>query len=104
MEITYPLSSFGDFVVVTYSVTVYCDDDGAHFPMYIYNGRILLRGEDTNKTDDELYPLVIEHFKTEYKKHNRITFDEQMEDEAFQSISITIAKEKHYAKQIKITR
>lgn len=104
MKIDYPTNNFGDYMVVHYGISVRCKDDGAHFPYFTYNDYILLRGENVNKTDDELYSMVIEHMKNNYKKHQHITLDEQLEDSAFEEISISISKEVCYAKEIKITK
>ena len=104
MKIEYPTNNFGDYMVAHYEISVRCKDDGAHFPYFTYNDFILLRGENVNKTDDELYSMVIEHMKNNYKKHLHITFDEQLEDSAFEGISISISKEMCYAKEIKITK
>ena len=57
-----------------------------------------------NKSDDELYDMVIEDLKKNYKKYNRITFEEQLDDPAFECINISIVKEIFYNKSIKITK
>ena len=56
------------------------------------------------KSDDELYDMAIEDLKANYKKFNRITFEKQIEDPAFEYINISIKKEIFYDKQIKITK
>ena len=81
-----------------------CKDDGVHFPYFGYNGYLLLKGDDVDKSDDELYDMVIEDLKANYKKFNRITFEEQLEDQAFEHINISIKKEIFYNKQVFITK
>ena len=100
------LGNFNDYVIVNYCASVRCEDDGAHFPCFIYNDSILLKNEEAKrfKTDDELFHMVVEHIKDNYKNRMGITLDEQMEDEAFEDITISISKEIHYTKQIKITK
>lgn len=105
MNIEYKASHYNKYYgSIVYSVTVACKDDGVHFPRFDYNGYMLLRGDDADKSDDELYDMVIEDLKANYKKFNRITFEEQLEDPAFEYISISIKKEIFYNKSIKITK
>lgn len=87
-----------------YSVDVVCKDDGVHFPRFSYNGYMLLKESDFDKSEDELRDMVIEDLKENYKKFNRITLDEQLEDPAFEHISISIKKEIFYEKHIFITK
>lgn len=93
-----------NYGAIIYSVTVVCKDDGVHFPRSSYNGYMLLKGDDVDKSDDELYDMVIEDLKENYKKFNRITFEEQLDDPAFEYINISIKKEIFYDKSIKITK
>lgn len=105
MNIEYKNSNYNkNNVIIIYSVSVACKDDGAHFPHFNYDGYMLLKGDDVDKSDDELYDMVIENLKENYKKFNRITFEEQIEDPAFEYISISVKKEIFYDKQIKITK
>lgn len=104
MNIEYNTSKNGDYVVIVYSVGIHCKDDGAHYALYNYNGYMLLKGDDVGKSDDELYDMVIENLKENYKKFNHITFEEQLDDPAFEYINISVKKEIFYDKQIKITK
>lgn len=105
MNIEYKAGNYNkNYCAVVYHVTVVCKDDGAHFPRFAYNGYMLLKGDDVDKSDDELYDMVIEDLKANYKKFNRITFEEQLEDQAFEYIGISINKEIFYDKSIKITK
>lgn len=105
MNIEYKTSNYSENNgSVVYSVTVACKDDGVHFPRFGYNGYMLLKGDDINKSDDELYDMVIEDLKENYKKFNRITFEEQLDDPAFEYVSISVKKEIFYNRHIKITK
>ena len=105
MNIEYKTSNYSkNNGAVVYSVTVACKDDGVHFPLFSYNGYMLLKGDDVDKSDDELYDMVIEDLKENYKKFNRITFEEQLDDPAFEYINISVKKEIFYDKNIKITK
>jgi hypothetical protein len=48
--------------------------------------------------------MVLTHFKEHCKDKNGISFDELLEDPAFESISISVKKETFYDKSIKITK
>ena len=98
------LGNFNDYVIVNYCASVRCEDDGAHFPLYAYNGFILLKEDDINKSDDEFYEMAIADLKNKYKDKNRITLDEQLDDPAFEYINVQIQKEFFNEKYIKITR
>ena len=105
MNIEYKTSNYSkNYGAIVYSVTVSCKDDGVHFPRFAYNGYMLLKGDDMDKSDAELYDMVVEDFKKNYKKFNRITFDEQLDDPAFEYINISVKKEIFYDKSIKITK
>ena len=105
MNIEYKTSNYNkNRGAIIYSVTVACKDDGVHFPRFSYNGYMLLNGNDVDKSDDELYDMVIEDLKVNYKKFNKITFEEQLEDPAFEYINISVKKEIFYDKSIKITK
>ena len=105
MNIDYKTSNYSkNRGAVVYSVTVACKDDGVHFPRFGYNGYMLLKEDDVDKSDDELYDMVIEDLKENYKKLNRITFEEQLDDPAFEHINISVKKEIFYDKNIKITK
>ena len=104
MNIEYNTSNYKNYGVIIYGVTIHCKDDGVHFPLYSYNGFMKLNPEDIEKSDDELYEMVLAHFKEEYKGHNRITLEEQLDDPAFEYISISVKKEVFYDKSIKITK
>jgi len=104
MNIEYNTSKYKNYGVIIYGVTIHCKDDGVHFPLYSYNGFMKLNSEDTEKSDDELYEMVLAHFKEQYKSHNRITLEEQIEDPAFEYINISVKKEVFYDKSIKITK
>lgn len=103
MNIEYTSNKYPNYGVIIYGVNIHCKDDGVHFPLYSYNGFMKLRPEDVEKSDDELYEMVLARFKEEYKSHNRITLEEQIEDPAFEYISISVKKEVFYDKSIKIT-
>ena len=104
MNIEYNTSNYKNYGVITYNVTVHCKDDGVHFPLFSYNGFMTLRPEDVEKSDDELYEMVLAHFKGKYKDYNHITLDEQIEDPAFEYINISVKKEVFYDKSIKISK
>ena len=105
MNIEYKTNNYNkNYGSVVYSVTVACKDDGVHFPRFSYNGYMLLRGDDVGKSDDELYDMVIEDFKKNYKKFNHITFEGQLDDPAFEYINISVKKEVFYDKSIKIAK
>lgn len=104
MNIEYTSNKYPNYGVIIYGVNIHCKDDGVHFPLYSYNGFMKLNPEDVEKSDDELYEMVLTHFKEEYKSHNRITLEEQIEDPAFEYISISVKKEVFYDKSIKITK
>lgn len=104
MNIEYNTSKYKNYGVIIYGVTIHCKDDGVHFPLYSYNGFMKLNSEDIEKSDDELYDMVLAHFKEEYKSKNRITLEEQIEDPAFEHINISVKKEVFYDKSIKITK
>ena len=104
MNIEYTTINYGNHVIIIYSVCVRRKDDGAHFPYFDYNGFLGLMGEDAEKSDDELYDMVLTHFKEHCKDKNGISFDELLEDPAFESISISVKKETFYDKSIKITK
>lgn len=90
-------------MVATYSVTVCCKDDGAHFPFFTYNEYISL-SDKKNITDEELYSVILKDFEENFKKHNGVTLDEMRKDEAFESIEIAVRKEVFYSDRIKITK
>lgn len=92
------------YYIIIYTVHIMCKDDGAHFPYFSYNGYMQLNGDDVDKSDDELYVMVIKDLKENYKKFNHITFEEQLKDPAFESINISVKKEVFYDKSIKITK
>ena len=104
MNIKHITTNYGNHVIIIYNVCVRCKDDGAHFPYFNYSGYLSLEGEDVEKSDDELYDLVLAHFKEHYKDKNGIGLDELLEDPAFESISISVKKETFYDKTIKITK
>lgn len=104
MNIEYITPKAPRYGVLTYYVEIHCKDDGAHFPLYTYNGFITLKEDDTNKSDDEFYEMAITDLKNKYKDKNRITLDEQLEDPAFEYINVQIKKELFNEKYIKITR
>jgi hypothetical protein len=93
-----------NYGTISYSVDVICKDDGAHFPRFSYTGYILLKGDDVDKSDDEIYAMVIEDMKNNYMKFNHITLDEQFEDPAFERIKISVKKDIFYDKKIEITK
>lgn len=104
MNIEYTSNKYPNYGVIIYGVNIHCKDDGVHFPLYSYNGFMKLNPEDVEKSDDELYEMVLAHFKEGYKSHNRITLEEQIEDPAFEYINISVKKEVFYDKSIKITK
>lgn len=104
MNIEYITPKAPRYGVLTYYVEIHCKDDGAHFPLYTYNGFIMLKEDDISKSDDELYEMAITDLKNKYKDKNRITLDEQLEDPAFEYINVQIKKEFFNEKYIKITK
>lgn len=104
MNIEYNTGSYKNYGVIIYNVSVHCKDDGVHFPLYSYNGFMPLHPEDVEKSDDELYEMVLAHFKEDYKNRSLITLEEQTEDPAFEYINISVKKEVFYDKSIKITK
>ena len=91
MNIEYNTIKNKNYGVIIYGVTIHCKDDGAHFPLYSYNGFMSLNSEDIEKSE-------------EYKSKKRITLEEQIEDPAFEYINISVKKEVFYDKSIKITK
>ena len=89
---------------IIYNVIVTCKEDGVHFPCFSYNGHMLLKGDDVNKSDDELYDMVIKDLKKNYKNFNHITFEEQLDDSSFECINISVKKETFCSRSIKITK
>lgn len=104
MNIEYISNKYPNYGNIIYGVNIHCKDDGVHFPLYAYNGFMPLKAEDINKGDDELYDMVLIHFKEQYKEKNGICLDELLEDPAFEYISISVKKEIFYDKSIKITK
>lgn len=105
MNIVYKTNGYNpSYGAITYSIDVVCKDDGVHFPRFSYNGRVVLKESDVNKSEDELRDMVIEDLKNNYKKYNHITLDEQLEDPAFEYISLSFKKEIFYEKHIFITK
>ena len=99
MKANYPIS----YMVAIYGVTVRCKDDGAHFPLFTYNGYIPL-SDKKNITDEELYSVVRKDFEKNFKDHIGVTIDEFRKDEAFEGIEIDVHKEVFYSEKIKITK
>ena len=105
MNIEYNIPAHSEtYGSIIYNVSVVFNDDGIHFSYFSYRSYLLLKGDDVDKSDDELYDMVIEDLKKNYKKYNRITFEEQLDDPAFECINISIVKEIFYDKSIKITK
>lgn len=104
MNIEYISNKYPNYGNIIYGVNIHCKDDGVHFPFYAYNGFMPLKAEDINKDDDELYDMVLIHFKEQYKEKNGICLDELLEDPAFEYINISVKKEVFYDKNIKITK
>lgn len=105
MNIEYKNTDYGkNYGAISYSVDVICKDDGVHFPCFSYTGYMLLRGDDADKSDDEIYAMVIEDLKNNYKRFNHITLDEQLDDPAFECIKISVKKDIFYDKKIEITK
>lgn len=105
MKIEYNIPAHAEtYGSIIYNVSVVCKDDGVHFPYFNYNDYLLLKGNDVNKSDDELYNMVIEDLKKNYKKFNYITFEEQLDDPAFECINISVKKNIFYNKSVKITK
>ena len=89
---------------VEYNVTVMCEDDGVHFPFFTYSGFVVLKDDEVNKTEQEIYDAVVEHAMAHYKEHNFVTIEEQMEDPAFKGIEISVTKTTYFSKIIKIKK
>lgn len=104
MNIEYTSNKYPNYGNIIYGVNIHCKDDGAHFPLYAYDGFMSLKAEDINKGDDELYDMVLIHFKKQCKKKNGIDLDELLKDPAFEYISISVKKETLFDKNIKITK
>ena len=105
MNIEYNIPAHAEtYDSIIYNVSVVRNDDGVHFPYFNYDSYLPLKGNDVNKSDDELYDMVIEDLKKNYKKYNYITFEEQLDDPAFECINISLKKEIFYDKSIKITK
>jgi hypothetical protein len=104
MKIEYVNGRQIPYIVVKYSVTVSCEDDGVHFPYFTYNGFAYFKDDEANKTEQEIYDAVVEHALAHYKEHNFVTIEEQMEDPAFKGIEISVEKTMFYNKVIKIER
>lgn len=105
MNIEYNIPAHAEtYGAIIYNVSVVCKDDGVHFPYFNYNGYLLLKGNDVNRSDDELYDMVIEDLKKNYKVFNDITLEEQLDDSAFECINISVKKETFCSRSIKITK
>ncbi len=89
---------------IVYNVEIACKDDGAHFPQREYNGFIILPEYMSSINDDELYVFILDDLKKNYKKKNGISFEEQLEDPAFECINISVEKKILYGNAIKITK
>ena len=106
MKIEYKDSKYSQrpYTDVEYNVTVICEDDGAHSPYFTYSGFVLLKDDEVNKTEQEIYDAVVEHAMAHYKEHNFVTIEEQMEDPAFKGIEISVTKTMYFSKVIKIKK
>lgn len=104
MKIDYATSTRGDYVIVHYYVTIYCEDDGAHFPAYSFSHWFLLKGDEVSKTDDEIYDKVLEGLNECIKDRYGYTLEELEADPAFRRINISVSKELNYDKQINFTK
>ena len=104
MKIDYVTSTRGDYVIVQYYVTIYCEDDGAHFPAYSFSHWFLLKGDEVSKTDDEIYEKVLDGLKGCIKDRYGYTLEELEADPAFRRINISVSKELNYDKQIDLTK
>ena len=104
MKIDYVTTTRGDYAIVHYYVTIYCEDDGVHFPAYSFSHWFLLKGDDVFKTDDEIYEKVLEGLKDRVKDRYGCTLEELEADPAFKKISVRVSKELNYDKQIELTK
>ena len=105
MNIEYNIPAHSEtYGSIIYNVSVVFNDDGIHFSYFSYRSYLLLKGDDVDKSDDELYDMVIEDLKRTYESFSHITFEEQLDDSAFEHINISLKKEIFYDKSIKITK
>ena len=102
MEINFINSNQGKFLIIKYDVTIYNEDDGAHFPVYNYSGTILFSGDAVNKNEQEIYDAVLNHFRDNYEKRFHITLEEQVKDPAFRGINIRVESTVSHEKLIEI--
>lgn len=70
---------------IEYTVLVKFVDDGAHFPAYYYSDWF---NPGTSLTNTEIKEAVMEDIKKKYKRHNGITLEEAMADQAFIGVSV----------------
>ena len=104
MKNDYITNQIGDYATINYSATIYNEDDETHFPYYSFSGWFLLKGDDVDKTDDEIYGMVFDHFKGCVKERYGYTLEEIEADPAFKSIIIVVSKNLNFSKQIKLTK
>lgn len=102
MNITYIDSKQPRYQIIQYDVTIYNEDDGAHFPMYNYSDTIIFSGRESYKSEQEIYDIALSHFMNNYEKHVHMTLEEQAKDPAFRGINIRVSSTVSYQKQIDI--
>ena len=93
---------FEKYLIIKYDVTIHNEDDGAHFPDYNYSGSIMLSGEATDKSEQEIYDLALNHFKDNFEKRFHMTLEEQTKDPAFKDITIRVESTVCHQKYIEI--
>ena len=104
MKIDYITSTRGDYAIVHYYVTIYCEDDGVHFTSFQFSHWFLLKGDEVLKTDDEIYEKVLEGLDNCIKDRYGYTLEELEADPAFRRIDVSVSKELNYDKQIELTK
>lgn len=102
MEINFINSVQGKYLIIKYDVTIYNEDDGAHFPVYNYSGTILFSGDAVNKDEQEIYDAVLNDFRNTYKERFHMTLEEQAKDPAFRGINIRVESTVCHQKYIEI--
>lgn len=104
MKIDYITTTRGDYATIHYNVTVHCEDDSVHFPVYNFNGWFILKGADVSKTEDEIYEMALDHLKSNIKQRYGYTLEELEADPAFKDIYVSVEKELYFDRKIKLTK
>lgn len=104
MKTDYITTTRGDYATIHYYVTVHCEDDSVHFPVYNFSGWFILKGVDVSKTEDEIYEMALDHLKANIKDRYGYTFEELEADPAFKDIYVSVEKELYFDRKIKLTK